>query len=72
MTPERALEEALARVRTDADGPPSKALILLLWDDKPHQYWTAFYNAGMSTSEMVSLCEVHKQRCLSRLCPPPR
>lgn len=66
VTPEHALEEALARVRDPAKRPPDKALVLLLWDDHGG-YDTGFHNAGMSASQMIALCEVHKSHCLEMM-----
>ena len=64
-TPERLLSEAVERVRADSN-PPSKALLLLLWDDD-NKYETQFFNAGLKNSEAVALLEVEKQRFLEML-----
>jgi hypothetical protein len=63
ITPEGALQEALARIREPGVKPPDKALVLLLWDETGN-YDVRFHNAGMKASEMITLCEVHKAHCL--------
>lgn len=63
ITPEMSLREALGRARTEQ---PNASLTIFLWNEGA-EYNTAFYNAGMSTSQMVSLLEVIKHRVISSL-----
>lgn len=67
--PQHALECALRVVMNpDSDEPPpSKCLILLLWDDDPETYAIRQINAGLTQPEAVALLEAAKFDCLKEL-----
>lgn len=71
VTPQMALRRATRRMEKweqEEDGPPSKCLLIFLWDDED-KYTTAFENAGLSTSQSISLIEVMKYRMLKTMEP---
>lgn len=61
-TPEMIAQQAVKRCQ--AEDPPSKALVILLWDEKESQYDTGFFNSGMKLSEVVALIEYVKHDIL--------
>jgi hypothetical protein len=68
-TPEMAVREAIADLEGKyAKDLPSRALVIMLWDDKPGQYETTFWNAGLSSSQAIALLEKTKMEFLSYLC----
>lgn len=68
FTPGRMLTDVEKRIETEfSDNPPSKAIVVLLWDDDDG-YRTQFYNAGLKCSEALALLEVEKQKFLKMLC----
>lgn len=62
-TPLAILAETTEEVR-ESEEPPTKALIILLWDDDG-EYSIGFRNAGLSCTQGIALCEVMKQKFLA-------
>lgn len=58
---EQALEQTLQEIKS-GEIKANKMLIVFL-DDR-NDYSTHFFNVGMVVSEIISLCEVMKVRCL--------
>ena len=57
-----ALRSAISDIESGAISP--NKLIVLMLDDRDDGYRVSFEQAGMSCSEMLSLAEVHKTKCL--------
>ena len=77
VTPEMALADALKEMREDKydvpgmKGPPSKAIVILLWDDDG-MYYRRFYNAGMKCSEIIALLEIQKAMFVNWMTQEPK
>lgn len=55
FTPQMALNDVQKNLNGRwKDNLPTKALVILLWDDDS-SYSTSFFNAGLSTSQCVAL-----------------
>lgn len=67
FTPEMATQGALRELSGKwKDNPPSKALLIYLWDDDAN-YGTSFFNAGLTTSQCVALLARMQYDFLKRL-----
>lgn len=66
FTPEMMLADLLREIREGKykDDPPCKAVVLLLWDEPDGNYQTSFWNAGMSTSQLLALLAVNNHKLL--------
>ena len=60
QTPRQALEAALADIGVKGEAINGKKLAIIALNDKDDAYHVSFYQAGMSMSECVALCEVAK------------
>lgn len=70
-TPRQAIESALQIAihgnPEEGEPPPSKCLVLFLWDDEPGQYAIQQINSGFSNSEAIAFLEAAKFDCLKEL-----
>lgn len=67
-TPEGCLLDAIndiQKMRAEGKPEPSKAFVMLLWDEPDNTYGTQFFNAGMKCSEVISLLEITKLKIMS-------
>lgn len=67
VSPEMALQDALADIGKRGAFEKGKKLLVLALDDTSGNYTVSFTQAGMKASEMVSLCEVAKTMFLTSL-----
>jgi hypothetical protein len=70
-TPERLIRRVLETdLPTYKDNPPSKAVVIFLWDEPEGNYDVTSFRAGLRSSELISLLEYAKFLELDRMNHP--
>lgn len=64
VTPEQALAEAAETIKRRR---PDKLLVIMLCDEEPGEYRTAFINSGLSCTQAITLLEVIKDQFMEEI-----